>query len=118
MNQVNQIEKLEEIISRFVNLEKCEESDPCAEDHTCRIHKIRWFLRKGKEAVQRGDFSDKPGRCGAMHSLEKDRRLVRWVFGVLNGKHLEYDDGLYQGLSRLLDGRQWNEFPAQENPGR
>ena len=28
-----------------VDLDKCEEADPCAYDHTCRIHKIRWFLR-------------------------------------------------------------------------
>ena len=58
MNPTNQIEKLEEVILGCVGLDKCEESDPCAYDHTCRIHKIRWFLKKGKEAIERGAFSE------------------------------------------------------------
>jgi hypothetical protein len=28
-----------------VDLDKCEKDDPCSYDHTCRIHKLRWFLR-------------------------------------------------------------------------
>ena len=58
MNPSNQIEKLEEVILRFVDLDRCEKDDPCAYDHTCRIHKVRWFLKKGREAIDRGDFSE------------------------------------------------------------
>jgi len=32
-------------IQRLVDLDRCERDDPCAYDHTCRIHKIRAFLR-------------------------------------------------------------------------
>ena len=58
MHLVNQIEKMEEVILRHVNLDQCEGADPCAYDHTCRIHKIRWFLKKGREAIGRGDSPD------------------------------------------------------------
>ncbi len=33
-------------IEMYVDMDKCERDDPCAYDHTCRIHKLRWFLCK------------------------------------------------------------------------
>jgi hypothetical protein len=32
------------VVDLHIDLDKCDEADPCAYDHTCRIHKLRWFL--------------------------------------------------------------------------
>lgn len=35
-----------------VDLETCERDDPCAYDHTCRIHKIKGWLSRGGAAAE------------------------------------------------------------------
>ena len=39
-------ERQQQQIERLVDLNKCESDDPCAYDHTCRIHKIRALLKE------------------------------------------------------------------------
>ena len=43
-----------------VDLERCEQADPCAYDHTCRIHRLYGFLKRAGYIAQRTSLDDGP----------------------------------------------------------
>lgn len=48
-----------------VDLEKCDSLDPCAYDHTCRIHKLAWFLKKAGLVPEQLPLEAQLPRCNA-----------------------------------------------------
>jgi hypothetical protein len=64
----------------FIDLDRCEASDPCSYDNTCRIHKLKAYLRETGQIVD-----EKKGEIRCLNTAttttvqhRRTRKLLYW----------------------------------------